>query len=67
MLGEIRYGIAIEPEVVLVIEESQRKQLIHEDPRCKNLILPYVDGEVIGRYHVLIPEKSLYFHPAGLD
>jgi hypothetical protein len=65
MLGEIRCGIAIEPEVVLVIEESQRKQLIHEDPRCKNLILPYVDGEVIGRYHVLIPEKYCIFIPQG--
>jgi len=65
VLGGIQYGIVIEPESVLVIDASQRKQIIHNDSRCKTLIYPYISGETIGRYAILSPQKYCIFIPSG--
>ena len=63
VLGEIRYGIAVEP--AFVISAEQRKELVHTDPRCKSLLRPYVAGGEIGRYRISSPQKSCIFIPQG--
>ncbi|MFA6361989.1 Eco57I restriction-modification methylase domain-containing protein [Methanoregula sp.] len=63
VLGEIRYGIAVEP--AFVISAEQRKELVRADPRCKTLLRPYVDGAEIGRYRISSPQKFCIFIPQG--
>jgi hypothetical protein len=63
VLGEIRYGIAVEP--AFVISAEQRKELVRADPRCKALLRPYVAGEMIGKYSVSSPEQYCIFIPQG--
>jgi hypothetical protein len=63
VLGEIRYGIAVEPAFVIIAE--QRKELVHADPRCKTLLRPYVAGGEIGRYRISSPQKFCIFIPQG--
>jgi len=63
VLGEIRYGSAVEP--AFVISAEQRKELIRADPRCKSLLRPYVIGGEIGRYSISSPQKFCIFIPQG--
>ncbi|MFZ1128824.1 Eco57I restriction-modification methylase domain-containing protein [Methanoregula sp.] len=65
ILGEIRHGIAVEPESALVIGEHEQKELIRMDPRCKTLVLPYIAGEKIGRFWISSPQKFCIFIPQG--
>ena len=63
VLGEIRYGIAVEP--AFVISAAQRKELVSTDPRCKTLVRPYIAGGEIGRYRISSPRKFCIFIPQG--
>ena len=63
VLGEIRYGIAVEP--AFVISAAQRKELVSTDPRCKTLVRPYIPGGEIGRYRISFPRKFCIFIPQG--
>ncbi|HSR67733.1 MAG TPA: N-6 DNA methylase [Acidobacteriota bacterium] len=39
-----------------LIDGARRKQLIHEDPKCEELIQPYVRGQDIKRWHCTWPD-----------
>jgi hypothetical protein len=66
VLGEIRYGIAVEP--AFVISAEQRNELVRADPRCKTLLRPYVAGEMIGKYIVSSPEQyCIFIHQGWTD
>jgi hypothetical protein len=65
VLGEIQYGITVDPGAAFVIDADQRTQLVREDPRCKTLIHPYIAGEMIGKYRVSSPGQYCIFIPQG--
>jgi len=65
VLEEHYHGIPFGPDDAFVIDESLKKQLVKEDPKCRSIIRPIVSGSGIWRYELRADPHHLIFIPQG--
>lgn len=65
VLEEHHRGITFGPDDAFVIDESVKKQLIKEDPKCKSLIRPFASGSRIEPYKIQSDPQFMIFIPQG--
>lgn len=63
--GKIYYGIKTGLNEAFVIDEETKNRLIREDPKCKEVIKPFLEGKDIKRYANLSNKKWLILFPKG--
>ena len=63
--GKIYRGVLTGLNEAFVIDETTKKRLISEDPKCAELIKPFLGGRDIKRYETPDVEKSLILMPSG--
>lgn len=63
-IGENNYrGVVTGFNDAFVISEETRTRLIEEDPSCKDIIKPFLQGKEVKRYKQPTPKKYLIFIP----
>jgi len=67
VMGGIYRGIVTGNNDVFVIDESTKNNLVSQDPKCLELIKPFLIGKEIKRYKPLTPNKYLIFTRRGID
>ncbi len=65
--GKIFYGVKTGLNEAFVIDEEIKNKLISEDPKCKELIKPFLAGRDIKRYGSPRAERYLIFTRRGID
>jgi hypothetical protein len=63
--GKIFRGVLTGLNKAFVIDAKTRDTLINEDPKCEEIIKPFLLGRNIKRYMPLKPEEFLIFIPKG--
>lgn len=65
--GKIYRGVLTGFNQAFVIDEITKKRLLSEDPKCSELIKPFLVGKDIKRYETLSAEQYLIFTRRGTD
>ena len=65
--GKIYYGIKTGLNQAFVIDSRTKEQLIALDPRSAEIIIPFLMGRDIRRYHKSSVERYLIFTRRGID
>jgi adenine-specific DNA-methyltransferase len=65
--GKIYRGVLTGYNKAFVIDESTKDKLISDEPKCKEIIKPFLEGKDVKRYQKPLNRKFIIFTRRGID